>query len=71
MDFGFRSKTLVICFLEESHHVRFETALPDPLVFEKNGLEFNVVVEERHAVHTHQLVVRRGRGGAAQRRRRR
>ena len=38
MDFGFRSKTLVICYHEEADFVRFETSLPDPLVFGKTGL---------------------------------
>ena len=44
MDFGYRSKTLVVCFHEEADFVRFETALPDPLVFEKNGSVHDVVV---------------------------
>ena len=44
MDFGFRSKTLVICYHEEADFVRFETSLLDPLVFEKNGSVYNVVV---------------------------
>ena len=44
MYFGFRSKTLVICYHEEADFVRFETSLLDPLVFEKNGSVYNVVV---------------------------
>ena len=44
LDYNFRTKSLVLCFKEAAQHVRFETALPDPLFFKKGESEHIVVV---------------------------